>query len=89
MRYAIVTEGITYPCVRMIEETDMDAIDSLILKMNNDQISSPPSLLIDFEERTAKRILIDGGTTVSLSDTAEIMFGLNTPNEEMTVEDTL
>lgn len=83
MRYAIVTEGITYPCVRMIEETDMAEIDAMILKMNNDQISSPPCLLIDFEERKAVRILIDGSTKVTLADTAETMFGVNTPQEEM------
>jgi len=83
MRYAIVTEGITYPCVRMIEETDMAEIDAMILKMNNEQISSPPALLIDFEERKALRILIDGGKTVELSDTADIMYGLNTPIEEI------
>ncbi len=83
MRYAIITEGITYPAVHMIEETDASEIDALILKMNNNQISSPPALLIDFEERKAVRILIDGGMKVTLADTAETMFGVNTPQEEM------
>jgi len=83
MRYAIVTQGITHQCVHPLDVTDQDGVKARALEIYAEQLSSPPVLMIDFEERTARRILIDGGTKVILTDTAETMFGLNTPTEEM------
>lgn len=86
MRYAIVTQGITHQCVHRVDATDQDGVKARALEIYSDQLSSPPVLMIDFEERTAKRILIDGGTKVILADTAETMFGVNTPQEKMIEE---
>lgn len=86
MRYAIVTQGITHQCVHPVQQADIEAVKTRALDIYSKQISSPPVLLIDFEERIAKRILIDGGTKVILANTAETMFGVNTPQDEMIEE---
>ena len=83
MRYAIVTQGITHQCVHPLEATDQDGVKARALEIYREQLTSPPVLMIDFEERIARRILIDGGEKVLLADTAETMFGLNTPSSEM------
>ena len=83
MRYAIVTQGITHQCVHRVDATDQNGVKARALEIYGDQLSSPPVLMIDFEERVARRILFDGADKVILADTAETMFGINTPQQEM------
>ena len=86
MRYAIVTQGITHQCVHRIDATDQDGVKARALEIYGDQLSSPPVLMIDFEERIARRILFDGEGKAILVDTAETMFGINTPQDKMIEE---
>ena len=82
-RYAIVTEGITHKAVHAIEETDIRDVNQAIIEMKARQLSSSPVLLLDWDTRSAKRIVFDGPNKVTLEDNADEMFGINTPPNEM------
>ena len=83
MRYAIITEGITHKAFHPVDEIDEESVKARALDLQASQLSSSPVLLIDFEEKNALRIIFDGAEKVTFADTAQEMYGLNTPIEEM------
>ena len=51
--------------------------------MKANQLSSSPVLLLDWDTRSAKRIVFDGPNKVTHEDNTDQMFGINTPPNEM------